>query len=95
MFLGNIGSGVRMACDRVHDPLHDSRQRGPEVLSNLPISCEVDATERSSPVRPEFHLQPWESLRPSLGIRRGSFLQKRHVSPATCETFPSNRFTLS
>lgn len=78
--LGHIGFGIRMARGRVHDPLHDSRQRGSEVLSNLPISCQVDAAEWPAPIRSEFHLQHRESLRPSVGIRGGPVLQKRHVS---------------
>lgn len=79
--LGHTGSGIRMAGGGVHDPLHDSRQRGSEILSNLPISCEVDAAERAAPVRSELRMQHWKPVRSLIGIRRSSFLQKRHVSP--------------
>lgn len=78
--LGHTGSGIRMAGGGVHDPLHDSRQRGSEILSNLPISCEVDAAERAAPVRSELRMQHWKPVRSLIGIRRSSFLQKRHVS---------------
>lgn len=79
--LGHTGSGIRMAGGGVHDPVHDSRQRGSEILSNLPISCEVDAAERAAPVRSELRMQHWKPVRSLIGIRRSSFLQKRHVSP--------------
>lgn len=78
--LGHTGSGIRMAGGGVHDPVHDSRQRGSEILSNLPISCEVDAAERAAPVRSELRMQHWKPVRSLIGIRRSSFLQKRHVS---------------
>lgn len=62
MFIGYIGSGIRMACGRVHDPIHDSRQCRSEVLSNLPISCEVYAAGWVAAIRSKFHLQRGKSL---------------------------------
>lgn len=90
--LGYIGAGIRMAGCRLHDPLHDPRQRGSEVPSNLPIPGEVDAAERAVAVRSEFHLQPRQPLRSSRGIRRSSLLQKRHVSMESLNDFSVEKF---